>query len=247
MLRTLVLLLAAANLLFYGWTHGWLSARPGLDPDAEREPQRLLGQLHPELLQPIALERLAQPASAAEPALCLDAGPFSPAEQQQLIAIAQSSLPEGSWAVLAREVPGSWLVYMGKFANREQMQRKADELRRLGVAFEELRAPPELEPGLVLSRHRREDEARAALQHLAAQRVRTARLITLAPPGVSYALRIAQADLALQNTAVALRERLGGKGFIACRRDEAAGTLVAGGASAPTAAASAPEAAASRP
>ncbi|MEX8520148.1 MAG: SPOR domain-containing protein [Leptothrix sp. (in: b-proteobacteria)] len=220
MLRALVLLLLVANLVFFSWTRGWLAGPPlGLDPEGDREPQRLHAQVHPDVLQLLSLSSLVAPAVP----VCLDAGPFSPAEQPQVSAVAQANLPEGSWALLPRDKPGSWMVYMGRFPNREFMQRKGDELKRLGVRFEELKYFAELEPGFVLGRYSQEDAAKAALQALTGQRIRSARIVTVAPASISYTLHIGQADAALQTTALGLRDQLGGKTFVACPKETAGG------------------------
>lgn len=77
MLRSLVLALLIVNLGFFAWTHGWLRAWVGAQPDGQREPQRLSAQLHTEqieVLQPgdtaqnHALRRRQDPASAASAA-----------------------------------------------------------------------------------------------------------------------------------------------------------------------------------
>lgn len=79
MLRALALLLIAANLIFFAWTRGWLDDVTGLRATGDREPERLARQVRPEvvvLLPPSA----ATVASAAASAVCLEAGPFAPAE-----------------------------------------------------------------------------------------------------------------------------------------------------------------------
>lgn len=62
MLRTLVLLLALANLAFLAWTQGLLSplARPPMS--SEREPERLTQQVRPETVKVLG----AQAAAALE-------------------------------------------------------------------------------------------------------------------------------------------------------------------------------------
>jgi hypothetical protein len=51
MLRLLVVLLLAANGLFYAWSQGWLDAVTGTRAQGEREPQRLQKQVHPEAVK----------------------------------------------------------------------------------------------------------------------------------------------------------------------------------------------------
>jgi hypothetical protein len=242
MLRALVILLLLANAAFYSWTHGWLAGPLGLDPDADREPQRLQAQLHPEALRPLALASLVAPPPAAP--VCLEAGPFTPVEQEQVKTAATNGLPQGSWALLTRQKPGSWLVYLGRFPNREAMLRRASDLKSQGVPYEEMKFFAGLEPGLVLGRYTVEDDAKAALQALTTQQhLRGLRLITVTPPSLAYTLRIEQADTELQTKALALREQLGGKAFVTCPKDA---TTAAAAASAAASAAPA-SAAASQP
>lgn len=59
MLRLLALLLLLANLLYFGWTLGWLDAVVGIRASGDREPARLARQLRPELV------RLIEPAASA--------------------------------------------------------------------------------------------------------------------------------------------------------------------------------------
>lgn len=237
MLRALVILLLLANAAFFSWTRGWLAGPLGLDPDADREPQRLQAQLHPEALRPLALASLVAPPPAP---VCLEAGPFSPVEQEQVKAAASAGLPEGSWALLTRQKAGSWLVYLGKFPTREAMLRRASELKSQGVPSEEMKFFAGLEPGLVLGRYTSEDDAKAAQQGLTTQQhLRGLRLITVTPPSLTYTLRIERADTELQTKALALREQLGGKAFVTCPKDAttAAAAASAAASAAPASAA----------
>ena len=93
---------------------------------------------------------------------------------------------------------------------------KADELKRLNVAFEELRTPADLVPGLVLARYGRVDEAQEAVRRLVERKVRGARVVQLNAPIVSHHLRLPKADAMLQASAQALRDQLLGKPFVAC-------------------------------
>lgn len=65
MLRALVLLLFLANLLFYLWTQGWLTAVVGVQPGGEHEPERLARQIHPEAVRVLPPEPASQAASGA--------------------------------------------------------------------------------------------------------------------------------------------------------------------------------------
>jgi len=64
MLRSLVLVLMLVNAGFYAWSHGWLNDFVGIQPEAQREPQRLSQQVHADQLIVTAASSAA-PASAA--------------------------------------------------------------------------------------------------------------------------------------------------------------------------------------
>lgn len=60
MLRALVVVLMLANLAFFAWMQGWLTAVVGVDPAGDREPQRLNAQV-----QPNTIRVLGAPTGAA--------------------------------------------------------------------------------------------------------------------------------------------------------------------------------------
>ncbi|MDE2276842.1 MAG: hypothetical protein KGK09_11145, partial [Burkholderiales bacterium] len=75
MLRALAAIVVLANLLFFGWAQGWFA--PGLPAprQAEREPERLLAQVHAEavtVLPPPAASAAVSALRAAS-AVCLQA------------------------------------------------------------------------------------------------------------------------------------------------------------------------------
>jgi hypothetical protein len=212
-LRVVLALLLAANALYFGWTQGWLDAVLGASPNGEREPQRLAAQVAPEALQILPPATLAK---RVPPPVCLESGPFTSAELPQAEAMLRQLLPDGGWTVLSRERPGSWLVYMGRYTSKATMERRADELRRNQVAFEEVRNLPELEPGFSFGRHSSEAEAQEAVRRLQGQKVRFARVVRLEPPSTSHTLRIPKADAELQQRAAQLGEVARGRRLQAC-------------------------------
>jgi hypothetical protein len=181
--------------------------------DADREPRRMSAQINAGTITVVNAVALARMQSQT---VCLEAGPFSPAELVQIDTLARSALPEGSWSLLTRERPGSWMIYIGKFSSHDALQRKAEELKRLNVAFEEIRTPADMVPGLVLARYGRIDEAQEALRRLVDRKVRSARVLQLNAPSISHHLRIPKADAILQASALSLRDQLLGKPFAAC-------------------------------
>jgi hypothetical protein len=218
MLRWAVALLLLLNLGFFAWSHGWLG---GDAADTEREPERLQRQHKADTVRVLGSEAAsaAQAASAVAAATaCLQAGPFTDAQwaaaEQAVLA---GGVPSGRWtAEPAPDSHGSWLLYMGRYASAEAMQKKADELRRRHVAFEPLQGLAELQPGLQLGRFDSDAAAQAALEQLGQRGVHTARVITL-PSARQRWLRLDGLQPPLLDTAKALKApALGAAGFSAC-------------------------------
>jgi len=197
MLRTLVAALLLANLLFFAWARGWLAPALQAPHHGEREPERMAAQVKPQSVT-LFTPQAASAALAAASTTCLEAGPFNDAEVQAAEAALESaSVPARSWTRQDLVAAPSWLVYMGKFADTTALRAKEDELKRMKLNFEELRAPADLAPGLVLSRHETREAADAALAQVTQHGVRTARLASLPAPAQHW-LRAARADTELQ-------------------------------------------------
>lgn len=237
MLRSLVLVLLLANAGFYAWSHGWLNDVIGIQPDAQREPQRLKQQVNADQLTVVGASSVAPasssssaPPSQTDPAssapvteasagrtICVEAGPFTAAEQPQVEATLKPVLAANSWTTDTVAVPGVWLAYMGPYTDADMLARKLTELRRIrGLNFEEIKTPANLAPGLSLGRFSRLEDANAALNTLKLRGIRTARVVTLRPATEMQVVRVAQADI---NTQVALSalKLPQGKSFAACR------------------------------
>ena len=242
MLRTLVLLLLLANGGYYAWSQGLLQAW-GFAPHQQAEPQRLQQQIHPELLRVLpddtgksaqrstaapsqASPRPAEPAAHAEPVAaadpdavaapqgeCLQAGLFD-AAQADALRRAAAALPAGSWRLENATLPGRWMVYMGRFADADQLAKKRSELRELGVSFDRPNAA--LEPGLSLGRFSTEEAAQRGLTQLNAKGVRSARVVQERLDAPGFVLRLPQADAALRAQVLALRGALAGKELRPC-------------------------------
>jgi hypothetical protein len=214
MTRVLILVLLLANLGYYAWTKGWLDPVAGAPAMGDREPERLARQVSPDLI------RLLPPdlsASGNERAMCLEIGPFVPAQVPAAEMALQSVLPAGSWSATGTEVPAVWTVYMGRFTTREAVTRKIEELDRLKVPFLEVTSPPDLAPGVSLGRFEDRAAAEKALAEFTQRGVRTARVVELSPRGSAVMLRVARADLSAQGKLVALRDAaLQGRSFASC-------------------------------
>ena len=237
MIGRLVVLLLAANLGWLAWSQGWL--RPlGLAPRLQAEPERLQRQVQPEAIRLRPLERAEAPAreppartaSAAEPATpdappapasaaapaptaCLQIGTFD-ATQVEAVRRAAASLPQGSWRIDPVQLPGRWMLYVGKLPDAAAVAARRAELRAAGVDTD--RPGAALEPGLSLGRFSSEEAAERGLEGLARKGVRGVRVVRERRDTPAYLLRLPQADAALRRQARGLGSVLGEHDWRAC-------------------------------
>ena len=239
MLRYLALVLLLANALLMAAQWGLFdSLTGGTSAQAraaqQREPERVQRQIAPDvvhILSPQAASvalgaaaasaaQASDAASSAASARCLEAGPFSGTE----LATAERSLRDagllagaaaGNWVVHKTDDSGAFMVYMGRYADHDLLQRKQDQLKRMKLDAEELHGVPELQPGLSLGRFDSKPAADAALARMVQRGVRTARTITLRPSQELTLLRVPVADAATRARLAGLRLP-SGPGFVAC-------------------------------
>lgn len=266
MLRILVIVLLVGNAVLLAAQFGLFDRLTGVDSarPPQREPARLQRQVDPQSVRVLAPQAAsaalaAAAASAAQTAAlagnaasmaraqaCLEAGPFNASEAE----VAQRSLRDvglapGSWQVLSTEDSGAFMVYMGRYADRETLQRKLDEIKRMKLDAEELRGKPELQPGLNLGRFDQRADADAALATMVQRGVRSARVVTLRPAQRQTLLRLPAADAATQARLAGLAMP-SGPGFLACAdRPAQAASQPGAGASAAAATSGAKSASAS--
>ncbi len=184
-MRTLFLLLFAACLGFFAWAR-FLAA-----PDPSIDAQPLTQQIEPGKLRVVReseIATLAPPAPAkpkpapppAEPAplACLEWGSFSPADapraEQRLEPLALGT----RLAQFRGEESAGWWVFIAPQPNRAAAQKKAAELKKLGVddffvVLEEGRQRWALSLGVF----RAEEAARAHLAALRARGVSSAQVV----------------------------------------------------------------------
>jgi hypothetical protein len=227
-MRWVVALLIAANVAFWSWSRGWLDGVLPAASSSQSEPQRLAEQVKPErmrILSPAEAAGLAaRPRATAESPLgCLQIGPYAGGQLAAAESALRTAVPELPAERVVRspaEVPGQWLIYMGRFEGPEALQEKRQELRRRNVTFEEMFDRADLVPGLVLGRFNTRAEAEAERARLQEQHnVQTARVISLAGDGTptSQWLRVERIDGAMQVRLNALAEpALAGRSFEPC-------------------------------
>ena len=245
MLRTLALVLLLANALLLAALTGVFD---GAAPKGEREPERLQRQHQPGLVRILgpqaasaalaAASAQAAAASSAQALACLEAGPFSATDAEAAErTLREAGLTAGAWQVQRQDDPGAFMIYMGRYADREMLQRKLAELKRLKIDGEDLRGAPELQPGISLGRFDDQASANAAMAQMAQRGLRTARVITLRQAQSQTVLRVPAADATLRARLAGL-QLPSGPGFLPCAA--AAAATPASGASQPAGTASAP-------
>lgn len=219
MLRAFVVALLLANLAFFAWTEGWLDGVVGVRSIGDREPERMARQVHPELVRVLSAGEAASAVSAATPLpACLEAGPFGDADIGIAQAAAQAALPGAGVADVKTDKPGTWIVYMGRYATRDALTKKEDELKRRKLEYDEVRDNAALAPGLSLGRYADRAAAASALERFAQQGIHTARVVELTPASSSHMLHIETADAALAAQATSLKLAALGNGFAACAK-----------------------------
>jgi cell division protein FtsN len=268
MLRWVIALLLLANAGYFLWTQGHL-APLGLAPAEQREPERLKGQIRPEVQrllnaprevetpasggvpavtpapaasmvptpetpaietptpQPTPELPPAAPASAPSPSptapqladaarACWQAGAFTEAQAERLrAALPELGLPANGWQLVESRSNGRWIVYMGRYDNAEQLERKRAELRQLKVDFRTVSAPG-LAPGLALGTFSSEAAAQQALQKLVRDGVRTARVAQERAESLNFTLRLPVATRAQRDAVASLGAPLAGKTLQVC-------------------------------
>jgi len=207
-MRGLVIVLALANLLVLAWS---VDVLPGFSRGREREPERLKQEVRPDAVQLItptaasaalqaaAVQRLHGNAGAtvSDPgaSVCLEAGPLAASEVAAAErALRALNLPSLEWTQQRSERGGSFIVYLGRFADDAALARRRDELRRQQLDVDEVRNSPDLQPGLQFGRYDTRAAADAAQAQLAQQGVKAARVVIVSNPVVVTQLRVERAD-----------------------------------------------------
>jgi hypothetical protein len=131
-------------------------------------------------------------------------------------ALRELKLPSLAWTQQRSERGGSYIVYLGRFADDAAMARRRDELRRQLINVDEVRNSPDLQPGLQLGRYDTRAAADAALAQLVQQGVKTARVVTINNAVVVTLLRVERADGEVAARLAQLNLPPAGAGFRPC-------------------------------
>lgn len=166
------LLLVLVNLLLFAWQQGTF----GRVAERGREPERVARQIEPERIRVLTekdvqeLRERARPTSSVAPDLnaaqaCVEFGDFAPGELARAEK-ALGALVGVKLSMRAVEGPGWFMVYLPSHKTAAEAERRAEELRALGVR--DLQVMGESAPlkfGISLGSFR---EASAAKSHVAA-------------------------------------------------------------------------------
>lgn len=170
MLRYLVAIFLILNLLLFGWMQGWFINAP---QQQGRTPERLQTQVRPDAIQitsasepetnnhtnipPIETPQqepvpVLPTTPPADPRLffCLETGPLNGEQLTQLQYMVKLVLPDSAWETSTYNIPNSWAVYLGPYADENSAFRKHQELRAMGVESNVIRGKPEFQPGITL-------------------------------------------------------------------------------------------------
>lgn len=210
-MRILVVVLLAANALFFGWSRGWLDTVTGVPAQGGREPQRLAAQQHPERIQPLA----ASAAAALAQRVCLELGPL---EGDAALAAAQTALRGAGVEPQVRslEQPGVWVVATIKLADADFRARKEATYKQLRLSFEPLEGLPAEQPAFVLSRHASQADANAELATFDKRGLKGLRVLTLKAPQNRHTLVLPQLDGLLAGKLKASKDAALAAGWRSC-------------------------------
>lgn len=231
MLRLLALVLVLANVLLMAAQLGVFEpmTAAGTAPK-QREPERLQRQVHPEWVQVLppdaasaALRAAAASASqTAQPGACLEAGPFADTEAEAAQrTLRDAGIAAAAWQAIRTEDDGAFMIYMGRYTDREMLLRKQEQLKRLKLQADEMRDNAALQPGLSLGRFDSKPAADAALARMVQRGLRTARVVTLRAAQSQTLLRLPAADATLRARLAGLKMP-SGPGFVDCAAEASA-------------------------
>lgn len=167
--------------------------------------------------EPIPAAPSVAPLAASNgPRACWQVGGLSPAQAELLRAeLALLGLQGSSFALTEARSGGRWIVYMGRYDNQQQVDRKKDELRALGVAYREITAPG-LAPGLALGTFSTEAAAQQARQKAERDGIRTAKVAQERAESVSANVRLPSITEAQRTAIDGLGEAMAGKRLQRC-------------------------------
>ncbi len=127
-LRYIFFGLLAANLLMFAYGRGYLG-----QTGAAGEPERLTSQLQPEKIRIVGKGESPAAAQAAPAESCRVFAPLPREAVQRLAAYLHERDPLLKVEQLKIDEPANWWVYIPPLGNRQIAEKKAEELKKLGL------------------------------------------------------------------------------------------------------------------
>ena len=126
---------------------------------------------------------------------CSETPPIDTAEYATLkAALTKAGVPPDAIAERRQSQGGSWMVYLGRYADAQAWQQKADEMHKLDVKFERVNTPATLAPGLSLGQFSSQPDAAKKLDELGKHGVHGARVVTVTAPIILLHLQVRATD-----------------------------------------------------
>jgi hypothetical protein len=155
------------NVIFFAWTQGYLGA-----PDDGREPQRLAQQLHADKLR--VVPDVAAPAAKKDEVTCRLINGLSVADAEALkTAMAAAGADAKTFPVVE---PTLYVVLIADLANKAAVDKKAIELKRLGIEPLSTATPEGGRQEIILGSFSSEAAAREFMQGLMKKGIKSARV-----------------------------------------------------------------------
>lgn len=137
---------------------------------------------------------------------CSETPPIDDAQFTTLkTALTKAGVPADAIADRKQSQGGSWMVYLGRYADSQAWQQKADEMRKLDVKFERVNTPTALAPGLSLGTFSSQPDAAKKLDELSKHGVKGAKVVTVTAPIVLRHLQVRATDPAWHHATGAQR------------------------------------------
>jgi len=109
-------------------------------------------------------------------------------------ALVKAGVPPDAIAERRQAQGGTWLVYLGRYADPLVWQQKVDEMKKLDVKFERVNNPPALAPGLSLGQFSSQPDAARRLDELTKRGVKGAKVVAATPPIILLHLQVRATD-----------------------------------------------------
>ena len=137
---------------------------------------------------------------------CSETPPIDDAQFTTLkTALTKAGVPAEAIADRRQVQGGSWMVYLGRYADAQAWQQKADEMRKLDVKFERVNTPTALAPGLSLGTFSSQPDAGKKLDELSKHGVKGAKVVTVTAPIILRHLQVRATDPAWHHATGAQR------------------------------------------